>query len=136
MASQAGRTDRKFSSAAWLTSGALPRLLAVLDCDGEEARAMVEAGVRRDLDGAGKADPDLRIRTGGQCRLSNFLLWQSSYSEIWITSDLWPDFDVPRLEEALEDYRSRERKYGALVGSEESSREPRMPILGGVLNDE
>jgi len=104
--------------------------------DVEEARALGEEGFRRYLEDAGMADPDLLIRTGGQCRLSNFLLWQSSYSEIWITSDLWPDFDVPRLEEALEDYRSRERKYGALVGSEESSREPRMPILGGVLNDE
>ena len=82
------------------------------------------------------ADPDLLIRTGGQCRLSNFLLWQSSYSEIWITPELWPDFDVPRLDQALEDYRSRDRKYGALVASEDSSREPRMPILGGVLNDE
>jgi undecaprenyl diphosphate synthase len=104
--------------------------------DLEDARARGEDGFRRYLEDSQMTDPDLLIRTGGQCRLSNFLLWQSSYAEIWITPDLWPDFDVPRLEEALEDYRARERKYGALVEAGESRRAPSMPIFGGVLNDE
>ena len=60
-------------------------------------------------------DPDLVIRTAGEYRLSNFLLWQSSYSELWITGELWPDFDVGHLDEAVEAYVSRDRKYGAVL---------------------
>ena len=62
-------------------------------------------------------DPDLVIRTAGEYRLSNFLLWQSSYSELWITDELWPDFEVEHLEEALDAYVRRDRKYGAVVDS-------------------
>ena len=58
-------------------------------------------------------DPDLVIRTGGETRLSNFLLWQASYAEIWVTDVLWPDFGVPELNEALEFYSTRPRKFGA-----------------------
>ena len=59
-------------------------------------------------------DPDPVVRTAGEYRLSNFLLWQSSYSELWITEQLWPEFDVSHLEAAIEAYVSRERKYGAV----------------------
>lgn len=61
---------------------------------------------------AGIPDPDLLIRTSGEARMSNFLLWQLSYAEIYITGKLWPDFRKKDLEEALLDYRGRERRYG------------------------
>ena len=59
-------------------------------------------------------DPDLIIRTAGEQRLSNFLLWQAAYSEFYFSPKLWPDFDESDLEEALADFRSRTRKFGAL----------------------
>jgi len=58
-------------------------------------------------------DPDLIIRTGGYNRLSNFLLWQSSYSELYFTNILWPDFKKQNLQEAIEDFNQRKRNYGA-----------------------
>lgn len=57
-------------------------------------------------------DPDLIIRTSGECRLSNFLMWQVSYSEFYFTPTLWPDFDKAELEKALEAYSARDRRYG------------------------
>lgn len=58
-------------------------------------------------------DPELVIRTSGEERLSNFLLWQSAYSELFFTDRLWPDFDRSALEEALQEYASRRRRFGA-----------------------
>jgi undecaprenyl diphosphate synthase len=63
---------------------------------------------------AGLPDPDLLIRTSGEMRVSNFLLWQIAYAEIYVTETLWPDFSRPRLLEALIDYQKRERRYGGL----------------------
>jgi len=60
-------------------------------------------------------DPDLMIRTSGEMRLSNFLLWQLSYSELYITDKLWPDFDRDELEKALNSFYRRERRYGGTV---------------------
>jgi len=60
----------------------------------------------------GLPDPDLLIRTGGESRLSNFLLWQLSYAELYITETMWPDFKGERLIEALRYYQSRERRFG------------------------
>lgn len=59
-------------------------------------------------------DPDLLIRTSGEQRISNFLLYQIAYSEIYITSVLWPDFKTPHLMEAIQDYQQRKRKFGGL----------------------
>jgi len=59
-------------------------------------------------------DPDLLIRTSGEMRISNFLLWQLSYTEIYVTKKLWPDFRKPDLLEAIEDYTKRQRRYGGL----------------------
>lgn len=56
--------------------------------------------------------PDLFIRTGGDTRISNFLLWQLAYTELWFTDVLWPDFDAPILQQALDDYAGRERRFG------------------------
>ena len=66
------------------------------------------------LDTAGIPDPDLIIRTSGELRLSNFLLWQAAYSEFVFLPCLWPDFDRKAFEEAIADYFSRDRRYGGL----------------------
>lgn len=61
---------------------------------------------------AESADPDLLIRTGGEMRISNFLLWQTAYTELYFTPVLWPDFDEQALDEAIAAYQARERRYG------------------------
>jgi undecaprenyl diphosphate synthase len=63
---------------------------------------------------ANMPDPDLLIRTAGEMRVSNFLLWQISYAELWVTSKCWPDFDAATLQEALRDFGRRERRFGGL----------------------
>ncbi|MCX5992693.1 MAG: polyprenyl diphosphate synthase [Chloroflexi bacterium] len=63
---------------------------------------------------AGMPDPDLFIRTGGEMRLSNFLIWQSAYAELYFTPVLWPDFGRDELEKALADYSRRQRRFGGL----------------------
>jgi len=69
------------------------------------------------LETAGSSDPDLLIRTAGEMRISNFLLWQVSYTELWVTSTLWPDFRGSDLLQACADYAGRERKFGGLPAS-------------------
>jgi undecaprenyl diphosphate synthase len=64
---------------------------------------------------AGQPDPDLLIRTSGEMRVSNFLLWQIAYAEIWVTDALWPDFRARDLLEAVVDYQKRDRRYGAIA---------------------
>ncbi len=64
---------------------------------------------------AGTPEPDLLIRTAGELRVSNFLLWQISYAEIWVTDCYWPDFGVPQLHEAIYDYVRRNRRFGGLA---------------------
>jgi undecaprenyl diphosphate synthase len=71
---------------------------------------------------AGLPDPDLLIRTSGEMRVSNFLLWQIAYAEIYVTETLWPDFSRARLLEALIDYQKRERRYGGLGAGQPLSR--------------
>jgi len=65
---------------------------------------------------SGMSDPDLLIRTGGEMRISNFLLWEVSYAELFFTSVYWPEFKKKHLEEALSDYAKRERRFGGLIG--------------------
>ncbi|MHC4182442.1 MAG: isoprenyl transferase [Planctomycetota bacterium] len=65
---------------------------------------------------SGMSDPDLLIRTGGEMRVSNFLLWEISYAELWFTHVYWPEFRKKHLEEALGDYAKRERRFGGLIG--------------------
>jgi undecaprenyl diphosphate synthase len=86
------------------------------------------AGKRADIDAetigrylytSGQPDPDLLIRTSGELRISNFLLWQIAYSEIWVTPTLWPDFRRRDLFEAVLDYQSRDRRYGAVKDQED-----------------
>ena len=73
-----------------------------------------EAAIESRLDTAGMPSPDLLIRTGGEMRLSNYLLWQLSYAELVVTDTLWPDFDGAAFRDALRDYASRQRRFGGL----------------------
>lgn len=75
-----------------------------------------EAGFARFLSTAGIPDPDLVIRTSGECRLSNFLLWQSAYAELVFLDVLWPDFDASHFAAALTAFNQRERRFGARPG--------------------
>jgi undecaprenyl diphosphate synthase len=61
-------------------------------------------------------DPDLLIRTGGEMRISNFLLWQAAYAELWFTPVFWPDFTRENLYEAIRDYQKRDRRFGGVNG--------------------
>lgn len=76
-----------------------------------------ECKVSENLCFAGEPDPDLFIRTGGEQRISNFLLWQSAYSELYFTETLWPDFDADCYQQALQAYSGRQRRFG-LTGSQ------------------
>ena len=64
---------------------------------------------------AGLPDPDLLIRTGGELRVSNFLLWQISYAEIYVTETYWPDFDEASMHEAIREFARRQRRFGGRV---------------------
>jgi undecaprenyl diphosphate synthase len=76
--------------------------------------AVKEEDLARNLYTAGLPDPDLLIRTSGEMRVSNFLLWQIAYAEIFVTETLWPDFNRARLLEALLEFQKRERRYGGI----------------------
>jgi undecaprenyl diphosphate synthase len=76
----------------------------------------------RHLYTAGQPEPDLLIRTSGELRISNFLLWQIAYAEIWVTDTLWPDFRRRQLFEALLEFQRRERRYGGLAHGNDRGR--------------
>ncbi len=77
------------------------------------------------LDTSGLPDPDLLIRTGGEMRISNFLLWQLAYAELYFTPVLWPDFDDDAFLEAIEEFRSRQRRFGMISEQiEEAEKSP------------
>jgi len=75
---------------------------------------IAEATIDAHLYTAGIPEPDLLIRTAGEMRVSNFLLWQISYAEIWVTDCCWPDFDEAQLHQAIRDYAARDRRFGGL----------------------
>ncbi len=76
--------------------------------------AIDEQQISDHLSTRGMPDPDLIIRTSGEWRLSNFLIWQAAYSEYWVTPVFWPDFDSEQLQQAIQDYGQRERRFGGL----------------------
>ncbi|MDR1923321.1 MAG: di-trans,poly-cis-decaprenylcistransferase [Planctomycetaceae bacterium] len=82
--------------------------------EGIAADVVDENCIAQHLYTAGMNDPDLLIRTAGEMRLSNYLLWQLSYAEIWITETCWPDFDSKLLDKAIEDFKKRKRNFGGL----------------------
>lgn len=80
--------------------------------DGVDPDALDEATLSRYMAFGGAPDPDLLIRTGGEYRISNFLLWQAAYSELVFTDCLWPDFGTEELDAALRDFAARDRRFG------------------------
>lgn len=83
----------------------------------KEGREITEESLSGVLALSHVGDPDLIIRTGGELRISNFLLWQSAYAEFYFSDKLWPDFDETELERALASYAQRERRFGGVPGS-------------------
>ncbi len=81
---------------------------------GKGASSISEEDIAAHLTTAGLPDPDLLIRTSGECRISNFLLWQCAYTEFYITQDFWPEFRRPQLQRALLEYQARNRRFGGL----------------------
>jgi undecaprenyl diphosphate synthase len=93
---------------------AVRRLVQDLLANGRDPGRIDEASLAGYLYTAGQPDPDLLIRTSGELRVSNFLLWQIAYSEIWVTDTLWPDFRRKHLLQAVVDFQKRERRYGGI----------------------
>jgi len=86
--------------------------------EGIPADQVTEETITERLYSAGIPDPDLVIRTANEMRLSNFLIWQASYAELYVTPVYWPDFDKEELRKALEAYAARDRRYGRLSGKD------------------
>jgi undecaprenyl diphosphate synthase len=79
-----------------------------------DARSIKQEQLAKYLSTAHMPDPDLLIRTGGEQRISNFLLWQVAYAELYFTDVLWPEFDIEQLVLALDWYQTRQRRYGSI----------------------
>ena len=94
---------------------AVRRLVADVLANGRDPTGIDEETLSSYLYTAGQPDPDLLIRTSGEMRVSNFLLWQIAYAEIWVTDVLWPDFRRRHLLHAVADYQKRERRYGGIT---------------------
>ena len=90
--------------------------------DGVAPEALTEEALSRHMSLAYAPDPDLFIRTGGEVRVSNFLLWQLAYAELYFTDCLWPDFDEAELDKAFADYARRDRRFGGVKAA--SAAEP------------
>ncbi len=99
----------------WDIVKAAQRLAAQCAEGALQPRELTERHVEAALELAGLPDPDLFIRTGGERRISNFLLWNLAYTELYFTDRNWPDFDAAALDEALEFYSGRERRFGRLA---------------------
>jgi undecaprenyl diphosphate synthase len=97
--------------------------------DGVQPEQLDESTLGRYMAMSYAPDPDLFIRTGGEVRISNFLLWQVAYSELYFTACLWPDFGDTELDAALADYRSRDRRFGGIQGDKQ-----RAPALPQAVN--
>jgi undecaprenyl diphosphate synthase len=94
---------------------AVVRLVADVVANGLDPAAIDERTLSSYLYTVGQPDPDLLIRTSGELRISNFLLWQIAYAEIWVTDVLWPDFRRLHLLQAIASYQKRERRYGGIT---------------------
>ncbi len=96
----------------WDITQSVQQLAAQVKAGDLMPEQITEALIRDGLTTAGLSDPDLFIRTGGEQRVSNFMLWQLAYTEFYFTDTLWPDFDAASLDLAIESFRKRERRFG------------------------
>jgi undecaprenyl diphosphate synthase len=99
----------------WDIAQAARRLALDVAAGRRDAAGIDEDTVAGSLETAGRPAPDLFIRTGGERRISNFLLWDLAYTELWFTDTLWPDFDAACFATALEDFGGRERRFGRVA---------------------
>lgn len=99
-------------SSRWEITEAVRRILRQQDAHQYKAEDITEELIAKNLNTAGMPDPELLIRTSGEARISNFLLWQIAYTELYFTQKLWPDFTKETLYEAIVDYQNRERRFG------------------------
>ncbi len=96
--------------------GAVRSIAAEVEAGRLAPEAIEEQTLSEHLYTAGMPDPDLLIRTAGEMRLSNFLLWQISYAELWVTDLCWPEFEEQTLHEAIRSFAARDRRFGGLTG--------------------
>ncbi|MGD8379853.1 MAG: polyprenyl diphosphate synthase [Gammaproteobacteria bacterium] len=96
----------------WDITRAARRLAESVACGDMQAEQITPEALGAELSLAGQPEPDLFIRTGGEQRISNFLLWQLAYTELYFCDTYWPDFDARELERALEWYAARQRRFG------------------------
>lgn len=101
---------------------AFRKLMEKCEREGQGSESICEADIARQLYTSGLPDPDLLVRSSGEMRISNFLLWQIAYAEIYVTNTLWPDFRRPDVFAAIIDYQKRERRFGGLIDMPESAR--------------
>lgn len=102
----------------WDITQALQQLCKQVASGELSAQAIDEPRLSAALSMAGRPDPELLIRTGGEARISNFLLWQLAYTELYFTDILWPDFDAAAFQQALGWYAGRQRRFGGVPGGE------------------
>jgi undecaprenyl diphosphate synthase len=98
----------------WDIVNACRKLIAAAGNDKISPESITEQSLGKFMAMAEQAEPDLLIRTGGDTRISNFLLWQMAYTEFWFTSTLWPDIDNSTLLQAINDFGNRERRFGLI----------------------
>lgn len=99
-------------SSKWEIVNAFRRIAAQVESGALRAEDINEQMIDRNLETAGLPDPELLIRTGGEIRISNYLLWQIAYSELYFCDTYWPDFGAEQLYDAVLEYQSRERRFG------------------------
>jgi undecaprenyl diphosphate synthase len=119
-ATQLTRANNRITVAVALNYGGRAEIvdaLRALMVEGVSPAAITEQMISDRLTTSGMPDPDLIIRTSGEVRLSNFLIWQAAYSEIWVTPMCWPDFGADALRQAVHDYGRRERRFGGVTAA-------------------
>lgn len=99
-------------SSKWEITAAVKQIAQKVNAGELTAEDISDSTIDEHLQTAGIPDPDLLIRTGGEQRISNYLLWQIAYSELYFTNIYWPDFNEEHLHLAIEDYQKRQRRYG------------------------
>jgi len=118
-ATEATKDFNRIHVSVCLNYGARDEILAAVQklvVEKVSPEEITETRFARNLYTSGLPDPDLIIRTGGEQRLSNFLLWQAAYAELYFTDVLWPDFGEAEIQKALESYGRRQRRFGAVTG--------------------
>jgi undecaprenyl diphosphate synthase len=105
----------------WDIVNACRELLRNAGPEGLQAEQITEQSLAQHMTLANQSDPDLLIRTGGDYRISNFLLWQMAYTEFWFTPTLWPDIDATLLSQAIQEFSRRERRFGLISAQVQGS---------------